>query len=243
MKIGIVVFPGSNCDHDAYHVSKHVLGQEAVFLWHKEADLKGVDLVILPGGFSYGDYLRCGAIARFSPVMKEVVHFAGGGGTVIGICNGFQILLEAGLLPGVLLRNASLRYICREIRLRVENGATRFTRRCTKGQVLTIPIAHGEGNYFADTETLRRLEGGGRVVFRYTDAEGNPTPESNPNGSLNNIAGIINEQGNVLGMMPHPERAADPLLGRTDGQQVFLSLLEHFGVGEQVHDAVDETRS
>jgi len=232
VKFGVVVFPGSNCDHDAYHVCKHVLGQDAVFLWHKEADLQGVDVVILPGGFSYGDYLRCGAIARFSPVMKEVVRFAERGGTVIGICNGFQILLEAGLLPGVLLRNASLRFVCRYVNLLVENTGTRFTNRCVHGEVLAIPVAHGEGNYFTDPETLRRLEGEGRIVFRYCDPDGGVTGRANPNGSLANIAGIVNEAGNVLGMMPHPERAADPLLGHTDGQKVFASILEHCGAGE-----------
>lgn len=233
MKFGVVVFPGSNCDHDAYHACKHILGQDAVFLWHKEADLKGADVVILPGGFSYGDYLRCGAIARFSPVMKEVTRFAGNGGTVIGICNGFQILLEAGLLPGVLLRNASLRFVCRYISLRVENADTRFTRDCAAADVLAVPIAHGEGNYFADPETLKRLEGEGRIVFRYCDHAGNVTAAANPNGSSAGIAGIINETGNVLGMMPHPERACDPLLGHTDGQRVFMSLLEYFGAGER----------
>jgi phosphoribosylformylglycinamidine synthase subunit PurQ / glutaminase len=242
IKVGVVVFPGSNCDHDAYHVAKHVLGQDAVFLWHKEADLQGADMIVLPGGFSYGDYLRCGAIARFSPVMKEVVKFAGDGGTVIGICNGFQVLLEAGLLPGVLLRNSGLRFVCKDVALRVETASTRFTGRCAAGQVLHVPVAHGEGNFFADGETLRRLEGEGRVVFRYADESGTPSPESNPNGSLNNIAGIINDRGNVLGMMPHPERSADPLLGRTDGKHIFLSLLDHFGVGENESNAVFEGR-
>jgi phosphoribosylformylglycinamidine synthase I len=242
VKFGVVVFPGSNCDHDAYHAAKHVLGQDAVFLWHKEADLQGADVVVLPGGFSYGDYLRCGAIARFSPVMKEVVRFANAGGTVIGICNGFQILLEAGLLPGVLLRNASLRFICKYVHLRVENASTRFTRACLPGEVLSIPIAHGEGNYFADDETLKRLEGEQRVVFRYADAAGNVTPAANPNGALGNIAGIINEGGNVMGMMPHPERAADPLLGHTDGQKVFLSLLETLGRGEHSLISADSGR-
>ena len=242
MKFGVVVFPGSNCDHDAYHAAKHILGQEAVFLWHKEADLRGADVIVLPGGFSYGDYLRCGAIARFSPVMKEVVRFAGAGGTVMGICNGFQILLEAGLLPGVLLRNASLRFVCKYVRLRVDNPSTRFTQACRPGEILSIPIAHGEGNYFADGETLKRLEGEGRVVFRYVDAAGNATAEANPNGSLGNIAGIINEGGNVMGMMPHPERAADPLLGHTDGQKVFLSLLEASGRTEHSLISADSGR-
>jgi len=241
-KFGVVVFPGSNCDHDAYHACKHVLGQEAVFLWHKEADLHDADVVILPGGFSYGDYLRCGAIARFAPVMKEVVRFAAGGGTVIGICNGFQILLEAGLLPGVLLRNASLRFVCRYVNLRVENADTRFTGRCRAGEVLAIPVAHGEGNYFADDETLRRLEGEGRVAFRYCDPQGNITAGANPNGSHSNIAGIINEAGNVLGLMPHPERASDPALGHTDGQKLFRSVMDAIAAGETVGTIADTLR-
>lgn len=227
VRFGIVVFPGSNCDHDAYHVCRKILGQDAVFLWHKNADLQDVDVVILPGGFSYGDYLRSGAIARFSPVMREVTRFAEAGGLVLGICNGFQILVEAGLLPGVLLRNASLRFACRDVRVRVENALTPFTSQCAQGGVLSIPIAHGEGNYFADDATIARLEANGQVVFRYCDAEGAVTPDSNPNGSRGNIAGIINERGNVLGMMPHPERAADPLLGNVDGQQVFRSIIDH----------------
>jgi phosphoribosylformylglycinamidine synthase subunit PurQ / glutaminase len=227
VRFGIVVFPGSNCDHDAYYVAKKLLGQDAAFLWHKEADLKGSDVVVLPGGFSYGDYLRCGAIARFSPVMKEVVRFAGQGGTVIGICNGFQILLEAGLLPGALLRNSSLRFACKYVHVRVERTGTRFTGACHQGEVLAIPIAHGDGNFFADPDTLRRIEDGGQVLFRYCGPDGEVTTEANPNGSLNNIAGIINEGGNVLGMMPHPERASDPLLGHTDGRKVFRSMLEY----------------
>ena len=227
VRFGIVVFPGSNCDHDAYHVCRKVLGQEAVFLWHKDPDLKDVDVVILPGGFSYGDYLRCGAIARFSPVTREMVRFAEGGGPVLGICNGFQILVEAGLLPGVLLRNASLRFACKNVRIRVENPFTPFTSACAAGDVLTIPIAHGEGNYFADEDAIRRIEENGQVAFRYCSPGGEITADSNPNGSLGNIAGIINERGNVLGMMPHPERAADPLLGFTDGQKVFASIIEH----------------
>jgi phosphoribosylformylglycinamidine synthase subunit PurQ / glutaminase len=227
VRFGIVVFPGSNCDHDAYYVAKKLLGQDAAFLWHKEADLKGSDVVVLPGGFSYGDYLRCGAIARFSPVMKEVVRFAGQGGTVIGICNGFQILLEAGLLPGALLRNSSLRFACKYVRVRVERSGTRFTGACSQGEVLAIPVAHGDGNFFADPDTLRRIEDGGQVLFRYCGPDGAVTAGSNPNGSLNNIAGITNEGGNVLGMMPHPERASDPLLGHTDGRKVFRSILEH----------------
>lgn len=227
VKFGVVVFPGSNCDHDAYHAVKHVMGQDAVFLWHKEADLKGADVVILPGGFSYGDYLRCGAIARFSPVMREVVRFARDGGTVIGICNGFQILLEAGLLPGVLLRNDTLRFTCKTVRIRVENASTRFTAAAEEGEVLAVPVAHGDGNYFTDPDTLDRLEREGRVVFRYCDSGGAVVPEANPNGSLASIAGIVNETGNVLGMMPHPERASDPLLRNVDGQKVFRSIIEH----------------
>ncbi len=234
VKFGVVVFPGSNCDHDAYHVCKHVIGQDAEFLWHKDADLKGSDVVILPGGFSYGDYLRCGAIARFSPVMKEVIRFANDGGTVLGICNGFQILVEAGLLPGVLLRNASLRFVCKFIHLRVENAETRFTSRTNAGDTLHIPIAHGEGNYFADDETLDRLESNNQIIFRYCTAEGSVTEGANPNGSLSNIAGICNEQGNVLGMMPHPERAADPLLRHTDGQVIFKSIIDHIVRGVPV---------
>lgn len=225
VKFGIVVFPGSNCDHDAYYACKKIMGQDAVFLWHKDADLQNVDAVILPGGFSYGDYLRCGAIARFSPIMKEVIRFANDGGTVVGICNGFQILVEAGLLPGVLLRNASLQFVCKYVNLRVENSDTLFTNACRRGEVLAIPIAHGDGNYFADDDTLSMLEANNQVVFRYTDEHGEATGEANPNGSLANIAGIINKHGNVLGMMPHPERAVDPLLRHTDGQKIFQSLI------------------
>jgi phosphoribosylformylglycinamidine synthase I len=228
VKFGIVVFPGSNCDHDAYYACKKIMDQEAVFLWHKDADLQDVDVVILPGGFSYGDYLRCGAIARFSPIMKEVIRFAASGGTVIGICNGFQILVEAGLLPGVLLRNASLQFVCRYVNLRVENAGTRFTSSCNVGDVLAIPIAHGDGNYFTDAGTLHELESNNRIVFRYSDKNGSITGEANPNGSLGNIAGIVNEQGNVLGMMPHPERAVDPLLRHIDGRKIFQSIIESF---------------
>jgi phosphoribosylformylglycinamidine synthase len=227
VRFGVVVFPGSNCDHDAYHVCGKLLGQDAVFLWHKEHSLQHSDVVILPGGFSYGDYLRCGAIARFSPVMREVAAFAADGGLVIGICNGFQILVEAGLLPGVLLRNASLRFVCRHIHLRVENAFTPFTGQYAPGEVLTVPVAHGDGNYFVDDRTLQDLELNGQIVFRYCDTAGMTSPEANPNGSLGHIAGIVNDAGNVLGMMPHPERASDPLLGYTDGWRVFASLVEH----------------
>ena len=225
IRFGVVVFPGSNCDHDAYYACKKILGQDAVFLWHKDDSMQGVDVVILPGGFSYGDYLRCGAIARFSPIMREVIRFANDGGTVLGICNGFQILQEAGLLPGVLLRNASLRFACKYVDLKVENSATRFTNTCARGQVLSIPIAHGDGNFFTDPETLHRLQKNNQIVFRYCDPGGRVRDDVNPNGSLSNIAGIVNEHGNVLGMMPHPERAADPLLGHTDGRSIFRSVM------------------
>jgi phosphoribosylformylglycinamidine synthase len=217
MKFGIVVFPGSNCDHDAYHVVKHVLGQPAEFLWHKDRDLKNSECIILPGGFSYGDYLRCGAIARVSPVMEEVSAFAKKGGKVLGICNGFQILTEAGLLPGALLRNNSRKFICKDVTLQVVNAETPFTRKWKQGDLLHSPIAHAEGNYFIDEEGRRRLEGEGQVVFRYLE---------NPNGAVGNIAGIVNVQRNVLGMMPHPERAAESILGSEDGRRIFESLIE-----------------
>jgi phosphoribosylformylglycinamidine synthase len=216
MKFGIVVFPGSNCDHDAYHVVHKVLGQPAVFLWHKDRDLQGADVVILPGGFAFGDYLRCGAIARFSPVMEEVVRFAGKGGKVLGICNGFQVLTEAGLLPGALLQNASCKFVCRQVELMVENDQTPYSKALQGGQRIRMPVAHGDGNYFIDDDGLRRLEGEGRIVFRYID---------NPNGSRANIAGIVNDVGNVLGLMPHPERASEAVLGAEDGRLVFESLL------------------
>jgi phosphoribosylformylglycinamidine synthase len=224
-KFAVIVFPGSNCDHDAYHAVKHVLGADAEFVWHKENELSNVDAVILPGGFSYGDYLRCGAIARFSPVMREVVRFAGKGGPVIGICNGFQVLTEAGLLPGALIRNKSLRFACHDVHLSCCNNTTRFTSCIPGKKVLRMPIAHGEGNYIADSETIDKLEGDGRVVFRYCTSDGVVDMESNPNGSINNIAGIINAGGNVLGMMPHPERACENLLGSDDGAMIFKSML------------------
>lgn len=225
IRFGVIVFPGSNCDHDAYHVAKHVFGQEARFIWHKEASVGDVDFVIVPGGFSYGDYLRSGAIARFSPIMKDVVRFANAGGPVMGICNGFQILCESGLLPGALMRNESLRFICKDVRLRTQNNSSLFTSQLSEGEVLTIPVAHGDGNYIASNDILDRLEGEGRVAFKYCDAGGNVTPESNPNGSSRGIAGILNEQGNVLGMMPHPERASEAILGRTDGVKLFESIV------------------
>ena len=226
LKFGVVVFPGSNCDHDAHYVAGTLLGHDARFIWHKEGSLGDVDVVILPGGFSYGDYLRCGAIARFSPVMKDVVRFANNGGIVMGICNGFQILTEAGLLPGVLLRNANLKFVCKYVHLRVENAETRFSSKCQPGEVLEIPIAHGDGNYFADEGTLQRLEENRQIVFRYCEPGGQVTDAANPNGAISNIAGIVNETGNVLGMMPHPERASDPVLGHTDGRKIFNSLVE-----------------
>jgi len=226
IKFGIVVFPGSNCDHDAHYVAETILGQEARLIWHKESSVGDVDVVILPGGFSYGDYLRCGALARFSPIMKDVVRYANNGGVVFGICKGFQVLVEAGLLPGVLLRNDSLKFVCKYVHLRVEKAGTHFTSLCRKGEVLEIPIAHGDGNYFTDSETLKRLEDRDQIVFRYCDRSGSVTEGANPNGSISNIAGIINEQGNVMGMMPHPERASDPVLHHTDGRKVFDSIVE-----------------
>ena len=225
MKFAIVVFPGSNCDHDAYHAAKHVLGQEAEFIWHKEPSLKDADVVVLPGGFSHGDYLRTGAIARFSPVMSAVAAFARQGGPVLGICNGFQILLEAGLLPGAMLRNRDLKFHCEHVTVRVEQTDTPFTARAARGQVLSLPIAHGEGNYYADTAVVRELEGSGRIVFRYCDADGHVTDASNPNGSVHNIAGICNEARNVVGLMPHPERACESPLGSADGRILFESVV------------------
>ncbi|HEX2716730.1 MAG TPA: phosphoribosylformylglycinamidine synthase subunit PurQ [Gemmatimonadaceae bacterium] len=225
MKFGIVTFPGSNCDYDAFHAVSDTLGEEAVYLWHRDHDLAGADVVVLPGGFSYGDYLRAGAIARFSPIMREVVEHARRGGPVLAICNGFQIACEAGLLPGALLRNASLSFISEAVRLRVETTDTMFTAGYREGQILRIPIAHGEGRYTADQATLDQLENEGRVVFRYVGPDGVADETHNPNGSMRNIAGIVNEGGNVLGMMPHPERACDVLLGSPDGLALFESLL------------------
>jgi len=226
MRIGVVVFPGSNCDHDCQHVFRDVLGQDVTMVWHKETSLAGLDGVILPGGFSYGDYLRTGAIARFSPVMHAVKEFAAGGGVVLGICNGFQILLEAGLLPGAMLRNKSLHFICRDIYVRVENAATPFTNACKPGQVLKIPVAHADGNYYTDPVTLAGLQANAQVVFRYCTADGKMTSEACPNGSLDNIAGIRNAAGNVLGMMPHPERCAEDMLGNEDGRLILASMVE-----------------
>lgn len=226
MKFAIVVFPGSNCDHDAYHAAKHVLGQEAEFVWHKDTSLAGADVVILPGGFSHGDYLRTGAIARFSPVMESVRTFAASGGPVLGICNGFQVLLEAGMLPGAMLRNRDLKFHCEHVNISVEATDTPFTQRCTRGQVLSIPIAHGEGNYFAEPEVIQTLEQQRRIVFRYCTADGQFTDAANPNGSVKNIAGICNEQRNVVGLMPHPERACERTLGSADGLLLFESVIQ-----------------
>ena len=225
MKFAIIVFPGSNCDHDAYHAAKHVLGQDAQFVWHKEASLHGADAVILPGGFSHGDYLRTGAIARFSPVMSPVAEFARAGGPVLGICNGFQILLEAGLLPGAMLRNRDLKFHCEHVHVRVERTDTPFTARTREGQVLRIPIAHGEGNYYAEPDVLEALESQRRVIFRYSEPGGRTTPDANPNGSVNNIAGICSEARNVVGLMPHPERACESPLGSADGLVLFESVV------------------
>jgi phosphoribosylformylglycinamidine synthase len=226
MKFAVVVFPGSNCDHDAYHAAKHVLGQEAAFVWHKDASLGGADAVILPGGFAHGDYLRTGAIARFSPVMGAIRTFAEAGGPVLGVCNGFQILLEAGLLPGAMLRNRGLKFICDYVGVRVEETDTPYTSACVRGQVLRIPINHGEGNYFAPPETLDALERDRRVIFRYVDpSSGQPTEAANPNGAARSIAGICSERRNVVGMMPHPERACEPILGSGDGLRLFESVV------------------
>jgi phosphoribosylformylglycinamidine synthase len=235
MKFGVLVFPGSNCDHDTYNVIAEVAHQPVRFLWHDSEDLGGVDAILVPGGFAYGDYLRTGAIARFSPVMQAVTRFAAAGGPVLGICNGFQILTEAGLLPGALMRNAGLKYICKQVHLRVETTANQFTSLLTPGEVLQIPIGHMEGNYYCDAETLQELEGEDRIVFRYSTPEGEVTAEANPNGSLGNIAGILNQGRNVLGMMPHPDRSSEQLLGSADGLRIFQSMLAN---APQMFDAV-----
>jgi phosphoribosylformylglycinamidine synthase subunit PurQ / glutaminase len=230
MKTGVILFPGSNCDHDAFYAVNEILNQPAEMIWHKDRkNLKNFDVIILPGGFSYGDYLRTGAIARFAPIMQDVYDFARYGGAVLGICNGFQILTECGLLPGALLRNHHLRFNCKNIYLLVDNHQTIFTNEYHRHEVIQAPIAHGDGNYFADPDTIRQLEDENRIVFRYCNDSGEITPEANPNGSLNHIAGIINARGNVLGMMPHPERCADPVIGNTDGAKLFCSLLNSVG--------------
>ena len=228
LKFGVVVFPGSNCDHDAYYSLHKGRDYDVEFLWHKDTDLKQSSVILLPGGFSYGDYLRTGAVARFSPIMNSVISFANKGGIVIGICNGFQILLEAGLLPGVMIRNNSLKFACKDVYLKTENRETIFSAEISEAtKALKIPIAHGEGNYFADIELLKELEANRQILFRYSDEDGNVNVENNPNGSQLNIAGIVNKNGNVMGMMPHPERACDPTLGRTDGQQIFKSIANY----------------
>jgi len=226
-KFGVVVFPGSNCDHDAFYALHKLLEYDVNFLWHKDTDLKESDVIILPGGFSYGDYLRTGAIARFSPIMNSVIDFANNGGYVIGICNGFQILLEAGLLPGALLQNISLKFICKDVYLSVENYESNFTKGINDKTVLRLPIAHGDGNYFADESTLKELEDNNRIILTYSSKDGKVTNEFNPNGSLKNIAGIINKNGNVLGMMPHPERSCNPILAKTDGSLIFNALVNN----------------
>ena len=226
MKFGVLVFPGSNCDHDTWNVVAEIAHQPVTFLWHDSPSLENCDAILVPGGFAYGDYLRTGAIARFSPVMQSVQKFAADGGLVLGICNGFQILCEAGLLPGALMRNAGLKYICKQVHLRTETTDSPFTRTLRKGQVLKIPIGHMEGNYFCDEATLAALKSQARIVFRYATPEGDVTPEANPNGSLDNIAGILNEGRNVLGMMPHPDRSSEALLGSVDGFRIFESLVE-----------------
>jgi phosphoribosylformylglycinamidine synthase len=226
MKFAVLQFPGSNCDHDCVHVLSNVMGQKVVQVWHEDAKLpSGIDCVMVPGGFSYGDYLRCGAIARFSPVMKAVTEHAKRGGLVWGICNGFQVLTECTLVPGALLRNKDLKFLCQDVYLRVERTDTHFTNKALLGQALRIPIAHGEGNYFCEPDTLKKLEDGRQIVFRYCDAHGNLTDQANPNGSLESIAGVLNDRGNVLGMMPHPERVSEEALGGTDGKALFESAL------------------
>jgi phosphoribosylformylglycinamidine synthase subunit PurQ / glutaminase len=225
MKFGVIIFPGSNCDQDAYWTLKSVARQPVTYLWHESHDLENCDAIIIPGGFAFGDYLRTGAIAKFSPVMDSVRKFAARGGLLLGICNGFQILCESGLLPGALIRNVGLKYVCKPVRVRVESSDTRFTNACQTGQVLTIPIGHMDGNYFCDESTLEELRRNERIVFRYAEPDGRITPEANPNGSLDNIAGICSAGRNVLGMMPHPERAAEPELGGTDGYKIFESMV------------------
>lgn len=232
LRFGVVVFPGSNCDHDTFHVLKDVFGEETFYLWHKDHDLKGVDCVILPGGFSYGDYLRSGAIARFSPLMQEVQEFAQKGGLVLGICNGFQVLLELGLLPGAMLRNKNLKFLCEFVTLSLGNEQTPFSNQGKKNQVLRIPIAHFDGNYYASDATITEIKANDQIVFRYADEKGRITEDANVNGSRENIAGLINKQRNVLGMMPHPERASESFLGSEDGRIIFSSIIHHLKNGK-----------
>ena len=234
MRFSVIVFPGSNCDADAYHAARDVLGEQAEYVWHKDTDLKGADVVVLPGGFAHGDYLRTGAMARFSPIMCEVEAFAGRGGPVLGICNGFQVLLEAGLLPGAMLRNRGLKFLCEYVHLRVEQTDTPFTSACRKSQVLRLPIAHGEGNYFAEPDVIARLEQSRQVIFRYTNAAGEVTDAANPNGSAAAIAGLCNEARNVVGVMPHPERACESILGSSDGLMIFESVVQSIKSGALV---------
>ena len=228
--VGVIVFPGSNCDHDAYHALKHVMDADVKFLWHKDTDVSGLDLIIVPGGFSYGDYLRSGAIARFSPIMQELITYAKKGGPVMGICNGFQILLEAGLIPGAMRHNEQLKFICKDVHIRVESTQSMYTSSLQKGQLLSIPVSHGEGNYYIDNDGLNELQDNDQVLFRYVNAHGETTPEANINGSVDHIAGITNKQKNVLGMMPHPERAMEKLLGKEDGKLIFESILQALAI-------------
>ena len=231
MKFGVVVFPGSNCDHDAYHATRHVLGQDAVFVWHKDTSLQRADVVILPGGFAHGDYLRTGAIARFSPIMREVKLFAEAGSPVLGICNGFQVLLEAGMLPGAMLRNRGVKFQCEQVFVKVEQTDTPFTSNCRRGQRLRMPIAHGDGNYYAEPEVVEQLEKNRQVIFRYATDAGAVSPEANPNGSVNSIAGICSEKRNVVGLMPHPERACELAVGSADGLVLLESVVNSVGQG------------
>jgi phosphoribosylformylglycinamidine synthase len=226
VKVAIIVFPGSNCDHDAYYAFKKIFNTSTEFVWHKETNLDPYDIIVLPGGFSYGDYLRCGAIAQFSPVMKEVVEKAKSGTKIIGICNGFQILTESGLLPGALTMNQNRQFICKDVNLKVENSQTAFTQLCNQGDILTVPIAHSEGNYYCSDDEMAGLQDNNQIVFKYCSSDGKISDEANPNGSIKNIAGIINQTGNVLGMMPHPERNTESLLGNADGKKILSSLLE-----------------
>ena len=229
-RVGVIVFPGSNCDHDAYHALKHLMNAEVKFLWHKETDVSGLDMIIVPGGFSYGDYLRSGAIARFSPIMQELIRYAQKGGPVMGICNGFQILLEAGLIPGAMRHNEQLKFICKDVHIRVESTQSIYTSSLQKDQLLTIPVSHGEGNYYIDNDGLKELQDNDQVLFRYVNAQGETTPEANINGSIDHIAGITNKHKNVLGMMPHPERAMERLLGKEDGKYIFESILQALAI-------------